>query len=130
MVSSTSPLFVALTPCNGAELRAGLNFKCFSHIAALMLRRADILHQGPHNCGAQKIHYYYYFSKPTSSPGEGQKYIDALIEHGHRTLSLMVYIVNNRDIFRFVQSYFMARVQATYVVSSHWPTFDHQRLTD
>lgn len=52
MVSSTSPLFVALTPCNGAELRAGLNFKCFLHIAALMLRRAEILQQRPYDCSA------------------------------------------------------------------------------
>lgn len=108
MGSSTSPLFVALTPCNGAELRAGLNFKCFLHIAALMLQRAEILQQRPYNCRAWKIHYYYYFSKLTSTPGEGQKHIDVSIECGHRTLSLMVYIVNNRDIFRFLQSYFMA----------------------
>lgn len=28
-LSSTSPLFVAVTPCNGVELIAGLNAKCF-----------------------------------------------------------------------------------------------------
>lgn len=32
-LSSTSPLFVAPTPCNGVELIAGLNAKCyFAHI--------------------------------------------------------------------------------------------------
>lgn len=110
MVSSTSPLFVALTPCNGAELRAGLNFKCFLHIAALMLRKAEILQQRLYNRSAWKLHYYYYFSQLTGTPGEGQKYINVLIEHWPRTSSLIVYVVRPAH----------SRLNETAMMSSWW----------